>query len=290
MSFAPISSDFLVLRKRLLLAIGANAMTDITIAQPTGDDEELSFIRLVAWAYVLLHESGKISLNFLRRLPPWQGGELLPYVRALRTWTSHNLSFDREVDVQTMRISVQWFAAACGVGTPTNAVHWKKCFEKLSTDLHSVIKSAILTCDLFDDPVDGNNLKKELQEKLDRNWDAHKFDRYAEAVFERLGYSGFDVVAFRNRHLNNWRQIVSASTPDQIDRNLTIRIESDILRSLMDALPVSIEEFDKLIVCENSDSLLIILLILIRQPAAERRNVLFQLEEALRIEADGQPL
>ena len=44
---------FLQLRRRLAVYAGQGALPDITIDPPRGTSDELSFLRMVAWAYVL---------------------------------------------------------------------------------------------------------------------------------------------------------------------------------------------------------------------------------------------
>jgi hypothetical protein len=282
MSFGLIHSDFLSLKQRLTVAIGPDALADINIAPPKGNNDELSFIRLVAWSYVLLHESGKVSLNFLRRLPPWNGAAMLPYVRALRTWTSHNLLFDRDHDMQTIKLAVSWFSTTCGVGTPREPRHWESCFTALCNDLHDLLSKAIASCDNFDTPDDGPALVKDLQERLDRAWEGHRFDRYAEAAMQRLQYTGYDVVAFRNRYLEQWRRIVTTSVDDQIERNLALRIEADLLAEFGNALPVTSDEMTELMTFETPQAL-VSALFLLRNQTVETNSSVLELLRAVRV-------
>lgn len=281
MSFGQIQSGFISLRKRLTVAVGPTALPDINIDPPKGEDDELSFLRLVAWTYVLLHESGKISLNFLRRLPPWNEKDLLPHVRPLRTWMSHNLSLNRDSDLQTMSQAVAWFHQTCGAGTPQTKEQWRACFSTLSKDLDALLSNAISVCDIFESLEDGERLKEELNSKLDRNWDAYRFDKYVAVEVNRLGYCGIDVVAFRNRFLNDWRKIVAASTPEHIERNLTLRIDADILNEMKNSLPLTAEEFDTLVVMPNADALVVALLILKAQTPQSRPALLDLIRKAV---------
>ncbi|WP_321919547.1 hypothetical protein, partial [Paraburkholderia tropica] len=148
MNFATLTGNYLTLRAKLTAYVGPHALADITVHPPANVNDELSFLRLVAWGYALLHESGKISLQFLRDLPPWSepGVALLPHVRALRTWSSHNLSFEKTSDVKTIRSALQWITRTCGSGSPSKSAEWKLCFLALANDLDSLLKKAIACC------------------------------------------------------------------------------------------------------------------------------------------------
>lgn len=276
MSFGKIQSNFISLKKRLTVAVGSAALDDINIEPPKGDDDELSFLRLVAWTYVLIFESGKISLNFLRKLPPWKESELLPYVRPLRTWMSHNLLFESDHDVQTMGKAMDWFTSTCGTGIPQTSSHWKACFAQLLSDVNVLLSNAIVACDAFNSEIDGARLKSDLKEKLDRNWAAYRFDRYVEDAINRFGYSGFDVVLFRNRYLEQWRRVVITALPEQIERNLILRIEADILNEMRDALPITAEEFKTLIAFRDEEAVAAAL-IMLRSQVPESRPALLKL-------------
>jgi len=256
MSFGLVQGDYQTLKRRLTLSVGVTALPDITIDPPKGNSDELSFIRLVAWSYVLIFESGKISLNFLRKLPPWHGKEILPYVRSLRTWASHNLQFDHDHDVKTLRAAVGWFSETCGVGTPQESSHWRKCFEALCEDLHKVLSLAVSACDQLDSGEDSARLRDQLTSRLDRAWPAHVFDRYVDRALVSFGLGGFDVVQIRNRYLSKWRTIVEISSADQLERNITSAVESALVAEVGDCLPLTAAELRDLLECKTSEEVL----------------------------------
>jgi hypothetical protein len=249
MTYGEIQAAYGQLRKRLTIYAGAEALPDITLDAPKGSSDELSFIRLVSWAYVALYETGRVPLGFLRQLPPWNepSGALLPHVRALRTWTSHNLSLEKEVDVATLRRAVEWFSKTCGVGTPSKTIHWQTCFEKLCAELLAMLGNAIAACDAFEDVLDRQRLLDELKTRLDRNWPAFRFDTYAVAAATKFSYAGIDIVKFRSDRLNAWRNVVATSAATDIERNLNLRIESDLLSLMGFAMPITSEEFSTLL-------------------------------------------
>ncbi|SEK73205.1 hypothetical protein SAMN05444354_102192 [Stigmatella aurantiaca] len=243
MTFGAISVKHIQLRQRLAVHIGSNVLPDITILPPAGTDDELSFIRLVGWAYVLLQETGKVPLNFLKELPPMSSSDkLLPQVERLRTWTSHNLYFSKDHDLKILRGAQAWFKQYCGTGTPHSPVHWEACFNQLSGDVLAVLTGAISACDALDSEIDGPRLVESLQLRLNRNWEAFRFDAYVHKAMTQLGFQGIDVVSFRKRHLDSWRKLVATTEDFAIERLLTCRIESDVLALMADALPVNAQE------------------------------------------------
>lgn len=280
MNYNKLQISYLELKRRLSTSVGARALPEITVAPPHGTDDELSFIRLVIWGYVLLQESGKTSINFLRKLPPWNSDSsaILPYVRALRTWTSHNLSFEKTSDVKTIGIASHWFRAQCGTGSPSTSEHWNKCFTALATDLHSVLSKAITACDCFDDSEDRENLIEQFELAIDRTWEAHRFDKYAIAAMNRFEYNGLEAPIVRTANLEAWRKVVASSIDEQaIEKNLTLRIESDILKLMGSALPLTSTTINTLFKTRTSSEL-VAALILIRTYDFEKESLVDILE------------
>lgn len=256
MSFGTVMSSYTMLKKRLSILVESQVLADITVETPKGTDDELSFIRLVSWAYVLIHESGKVPLDFLKQLPPLnESGRVLPYVRVLRTWTSHNLSLDKTTDLKTMKEAVTWFRRTCGVGSPADPNQWGKCFSQLCDDLSSLLAGAVSACDNLEVETDGARLVQELKSRIDRQWEAYRFDSYVSNAIDLLGFTGIDVVAFRKRHLDSWRKVVSVAQDSDIDRLISLRIEADLLKMMADALPISAKELSNKLVFTEPDDL-----------------------------------
>lgn len=257
MSFSRAHVAYLQLRRRLTACVSEGVLPDITIEPPKNPVDELAFLRLVAWSYTVLHETAKLSLGVLRHLPPLRdrSGPLLPHVRALRTWTSHNLAFNSKSDVVTIRSAIAWFRANCGTGTPSTNEHWSQCFDVLSSDIASLLEQAVNACDAFEDPIDGKGLKEEFERRLERNWEGFRFDAFVEAACKLLGYAGVDVVSFRNKQLRAWREVVELSEPDAICTNLTKRVEADLLHLMGEAAPLTGEEFQALLALSTSQEI-----------------------------------
>lgn len=238
MNFPEILAKYNLLQQRLAVHLGASLTADIRIAPPASDSDELSFLRLVGWCYVLINEAARVQLNFLKQLPPMEEpGRLLPYVGRLRTWIGHNLSLTREYDLETLKTAQSWFIATCGTGTPSRPEHWRACFGRLCADVALLLAGALAACDALDSKEDGARLVEELKKRAERNWDAFRFDCYVERACASIGYIGLDVVAFRQRYLDQWRKVVSTAEDDAIDRLLEMRVQASLLEFMGNALP-----------------------------------------------------
>lgn len=278
MTFGTLHSELNILRRRLAGHVKP-ALPEITIEAPRGDADELSFIRLVAWGYVMLNETARVPLGFLKSLPPWgTATALLPHVGSLRTAMSHNLAFDSTRDLKTMRIASDWYCKSCGVGSPSLESHWKACFDELLRELLEVLALAIQACDQLADPTDGKNLVAALQLRLDREWPGHRFDPYVDRAVEKFGY-GLNPVDVRGLKLTAWRNVLAAAREDQIDRVLTQRIEADILDYMCHALPAPADEIAQLLCYDDKAALAAALLALRGAGPYAARNVLDRLRD-----------
>ncbi|HEJ7171869.1 hypothetical protein [Serratia marcescens] len=245
MNFSEIHHLHLTFKRRLTSILGKDVFPEITVSPPTGDSDELSFIRLVSWGYVFVYETGRAPLSFLKKLPPLDSytGTILPNLHALRTWASHNLEFEKKRDIKTVRIATSWLIEKCQTGSPSKPEHWKQCFDAMGSDLKKLLEDCLSACDCFDLHVDRAGLISSFEQSLDRNWSAYLFDNYAEKALERFGYEGLSAQEIRSSNLDAWRKIVSSSADDEsIDRNLTIRVENDILKLMAESFPMTSTE------------------------------------------------
>jgi hypothetical protein len=243
MNFGAVAAKYQLLQQTLAVQVGPRYPQPINVLPPSGERDELSFVRLVAWSYVLVHETGRIHLAFLSQLPPLLDfGPILPHVRQLRTWTSHQLSLEKDRDQAILAGAQRWFRTTCSVGTPSKPPEWNRCFKRLCFELHELIGGAILACEAFQSETDGPRLAADLGQRLDRNWEAYRFDKVVEAAAARLGYGGLDPVAFRTRHLDSWRKVVMIAQEAAIERLLELRVEADLLGAMNNALPTTARE------------------------------------------------
>ena len=215
--------------------------TEISLRLSSDFGDELAFYRLVFWGYALVNEAAKIPLAFLTNLPPLRANNLLRNeTSALRTFLAHNLDMNKKSDQKTYSLVHRWFSEACGYGAPTNAVHYGACCVHLGGKLQEALSGAVEACHLLDDPEDGARLVADLQGRIDLTWEAHRFDPIVVECATRLGNPDLDLLAFRSRHLDNWRRVLSEAHEHRREQALEQRIEADFLTSIGNALPRSV--------------------------------------------------
>ena len=220
-----------------------NSCAKISLPLPSDFGGELAFYRLVNWGYVLVQEAAKIPLAFLTKLPPLRADGSFPKeMSSLRTYVSHNLDISKKRDQKTYAFVYRWFKQACGRGTPNSPVHYSHCCAYLAGKLGETLEGAIEACDLLDDPVDGPRLIDDLKGRIDLAWEAYRFDPIVSECAARLGNPGLDLLAFRARHLENWRKVLSVADENERVRVLEQQIESDLLQAIGDALPQTVRE------------------------------------------------
>ena len=243
MTFADLQELHRQLGLRLRARAGDTALPGVTVSLPVRDNDELSFIRLVVWCYVLFNESGRVSMRFLRELPPFLGSELLPEAGHLRTWATHNLLPDKESDRKKLLLAWQWLKDACKTDRPSTEAEWRLCFERLVSAAGSVLETALSASDALGSADDGPRLLEELGRRLKRDWEAHRFDPIVHKTAESLGFGTIDAVKFRARHLDSWRRVVSLADDGAIEQLLQRRIEKDLLDLMNGALPLAAREY-----------------------------------------------
>lgn len=284
MNFSELHHLHLDFKRRLTSILGKEVFPEITLNPPTGDSDELSFIRLVSWGYVFVYEAGRAPLNFLKKLPPLDGytGKVLPSLHALRTWANHNLEFEKSSDVKTVRVATTWLIEKCQTGSPSKPEHWKKCFDAMGSDLKKLLENCLLACDCFDLHEDRAGLISSFEQSLDRNWSAYLFDGYAEKALQKFGYEGLSAQQIRISNLDAWRKIVLSSIDDEsINRNLTIRVENDILKLMASSFPMTSTEISK-IINRDEKAIVIAAMIYLREFSGDKMQNAGEVLEALR--------
>ncbi len=246
MTFAQLTEVLGHLRK-VVSAHVPGSLGEVNVARPRRDDDELAFLRLIVWCYSVVQEVGRVPLRFLKELPPFKSGRLLPEVELLRTWATHNLKLDSDSDQDKQKRALLWLKQSCGTSAPESAEHWKACFDRLSDSVGSVLEQARAAAELLNDAEDGPRLVAELKKRVERDWEAFRFDEPVAASIERLGFHGLDPVTFRKLRVEEWRKVVKTADDGAIDRLLALRIQADLLQFMNEALPLTardaIEQF-----------------------------------------------
>lgn len=230
------------MRQSLSGFVGPDVLPEINITPPVDGRGELSYLRLVAWSYALLFEAGGISIPFLLRIeePFGETRRSLELVRAMRTWSFHNLGLTSDRDMQISRTVHRWFLDACDKFPPVEDVDWDRCFDCLvGLVLEDVqrCQRAVTKVLLSDD--DGVAVINDLMRRVERSWPPHRFDELLADVSTRLGFS-VNIVKFRNQRLRRWRSFLDTVHRDDDPVEAVTRvIEKDLLEHNAGLLPIS---------------------------------------------------
>ena len=242
MTFSALNVAVTDLRGSLASFVGPDAMTEVTIRPPVDGGGEISFFRLIAWSYALVFEAGRISIPFLLRLAGAyeQQSESIQLIRALRTWSFHNLGFDSERDRQLSRLVHRWFLGACQRSPPVKDADWNCCFEQLCDLVGEVVKQCQQAVTVvLSSPDDGESVIEDLHNRIERFWPPHKFDALVLAVAVQLGVR-IDVVKFRTPRLAKWRSFLANIPEDDDPAEAIMRLmEHDLLEYEDGVLPIS---------------------------------------------------
>lgn len=231
------------LRRSLHNYVGENALKEIHVRPPAGEDDEASFMRLVNWTYVLLFEAGRVTIPYLMKL---QGGTPVRFreikevrtVHDLRTWISHNVGFSSKRDVAiSMRVS-RWFLVLCRTTEPDNGNAWRVCFNGLCREVGMIVKHCQSALELVVRDEDGMDAIDDLRQRVDRSWSTHQWDSLVGDICVRLSLR-IDIPRFRNPRLSEWSHFLDTVPEEDDPKQAVVRIiERDLLNHASDILPI----------------------------------------------------
>ena len=247
MTFALANAAVAELWSSLRSFMGELAVSEITVRPPAREGDEASFLRLVAWSYVMVFEAGRVAVPYLMEMRVYQDE---PYsdpkkscrnIHALRPWSSHNLGFSSERDVEISQRVQLWFKDACGEYPPGDTGSWGRCFQALCSEIEIIATycQRVVTAELSD-PDDGEAARVDLRRRIERAWPAQEYHVLVGDAAVRLGLGiAIDAKKFSNPRLPKWRQFLE-TLPDQDDpKGHMIRlIERDLLDLAADVLPI----------------------------------------------------
>ena len=245
MTFAALNAAVTDLRNSLRSFVGEDAVGEITVRPPAGDGDEASFLRLVAWSYALVFEAGRVTIPYLLELtdgaPERSAGlrEARDLIHDLRTWSFHNLGFERTHDISISRHVQRWFLKTCGACPPDGPDAWRSCVLALCAEVGTIVvhcKGALTNVLCSAD--DGEAATADLRRRIDRTWPAHKVHSFVGDAAIRLGIS-VDSKKFSASRLATWQTFLK-SLPDRDDpEGCMIRmIERDLLEHATQLLPI----------------------------------------------------
>ena len=244
MTFSQVNAEYVQLRNSLSTFVGEGALDEVSV-QPPASEDEASFLRLIAWSYALTFEVGRVSIPYLLKQPAEndirqrEARSARDLVNNLRTWSFHNLGLHSDRSIRISSDVSLWFIQICGSNPPQNNEDWQSCFESLCSEVSSILthcRDALNS--VLADPDNKSDVITVLNQRIDRSWPAHKFDAIVGDAAMRMGLT-IDVVEFRSRRLNKWRQYLETIPVDDAPEMLVVRlIERDLLEHYRAVLPI----------------------------------------------------
>ena len=239
-----MNTEYVRLRHSLRVFVEENALKEISVQTPSEADE-VSFLRLIAWSYVLVFEAGRITIPYLLRLPSSvhrSQGELeavCELIHDLRTWSFHNLSFSKERELAISRRTAMWFIRTSGTSPPRDTDGWRRCFEVLCAEVYIVLTHCTSAVEhALADTENGEKILHDLRRRLDRNWPANRFDELVIDAVTRIGQK-LQVTRFRQARIAKWREFLEAIPDGDDPEALVVRlIERDVLDHFGSVLPI----------------------------------------------------
>ena len=245
MSFAVLNAAAVELRNSLRSFVGERAIDEVTVAPPASQDDEISFLKLVSWSYVLVFEAGRVSIGYLLQLPSGGGTPVTDPIAArelvhdLRTWSFHNLGFVSDRDRAISKRVRLWFVQTCGACPPHNREGWRSCFLALCNEMQAIAEhcqGAMTT--VLSAADDGEAATSDLRKRIDRAWPAYEFHRLIDDAAVRLGIT-IDPNKFSEGRIANWRKYLECLPDcDDLDGEVLRIMERDLLTRLDDMLPI----------------------------------------------------
>lgn len=241
MTFSALNVAVNDLRRSLTSFVGPSALPEVAVRPPVEGSGEISFLRLVAWSYVLLFEAGRISIPFLLRTAgAYQAQRAsIEMVHALRTWSFHNVGFESDRDLQLSRQVERWFIESCGRSPPEDQTSWNVCFEQVADLVVEIVSQCQSAVAGVLSTSDGEAVIEDLRHRLERSWAPDRFDALLGDVATRLDVR-VDVPKFRRSRLDRWRSFLLDLADDDDPVNAVERLmERDLLEYIDGVLPIS---------------------------------------------------
>ena len=241
MTFSALNVAVADLRRSLTSFVGPNVLAEVTVRPPVDGDGEISFLRLVAWSYVLLFEAGRIPILFLLRSSgAYQGQQKsMELIRSLRTWSFHNLGLDSDRDLELSRRVEHWFLDTCGQSPPQEQASWDACFDNACGLVADVVRQCQRAVADMLSSDDRGAVTADLLRRVERSWPPHEFDALVGDLAIRVGVP-VDAAKFRRRRLEAWRAFLLDLPDDDDPAEAVARlIERDLLEYVDGILPIS---------------------------------------------------
>jgi hypothetical protein len=209
MNFQDVVASVNLLSHELELALNMPVVDTITVEEPRSPEDELHFVRLIHYAFILINEAGqpvfRELLRLLKNANPQQArhfGEAKRDIDALRTWTSHNLAGDG-ANERTLKLAKAWLLTHAG-----NSTNWTACCRALCETLVGMLRSLQeVTQSTLLSREDADSTRQQILFILNDAWPVHVFDEHVSLVASNNGLMNFNAVEFRKARIEEWKKI-----------------------------------------------------------------------------------
>lgn len=230
MTFGDVEVACQSLREKLRQSTGIT-LSEVSVERPSDPEDELHFVRLVAWGYVFLVEVASTPIRhiqtILRGANPREHkkvADAVRLVRNLRTSQAHQLSDGSSSDLATKNFVSQWLAINDG------DQRWPTRIRLLCGSICEAIGAIIEKWDALtaDEPSRADAVAA-LLSAVDRQWPPHLFDRFLEEAATELGINGMDYPLYRALRMDDWRKLADCfQSRDDAEVALKSAIRSDL--------------------------------------------------------------
>jgi hypothetical protein len=239
MIFSEAEASCSELRQAIKVTTGVDIIGDVSVEKPVPPEDELHFVRLVAWTYVFLIEVAAVPIKhiqtILRGSNPRDHEKVataLRLVRSLRTYQSHQLSDGSKSDAATKKFVENWLLI--NQSEQSWALRAKIVCSSFCDALSAISqKWSELTAD--EEPPSAAAV--ELLSVVDRQWPVHLFDRMVEDVTMELGIQGLNCLMYRELKIEIWKKLAECfESREDAEIGLRKVIEADLQQTFGRAL------------------------------------------------------
>jgi hypothetical protein len=214
----------------------------------SGTLNEAAFIRLVSIYYVLFHEIGKSSIDFLIsefNSHIFTGNyetDIRRIIHSLRTYFHHNLSAEKAEDQRKIDDCEQWFSNIISKNYPEQDRDWKYPLINLLTEGQKLLTKILSVLEHISSSETSEIITKLWTRRVFNNYKLYDFERLCNELTENFDINNLNSQDFCNKRLQKWRaELNQFSEGYNFEVEASKLIERDIMLHLKDSnkLPIT---------------------------------------------------
>ena len=213
---------------------------DISLPKPKFSHQEVGFLRIVPWLYVLYYEAGKVNVDFICQLFKAYNIDSdttlqmhFLSVHDLRTFLQHNLNLELEHDSNIDETCKNWFKSNCGTSVPDSDSHWESCLESILSNSIDFLKG--LECCLR--KIEQDDSYKQIVEqwvfKRKQYHPPHEYERIIQLTANDMGRDNIDSKKMCNKYMDEWKKELQLLNSDyDFEYEVRRRVENILLNDV----------------------------------------------------------